>query len=245
MISLKRFFVVMNFVAAVVASLVVAGCKKQLTVTGTTTLPALEGRMMSLRVYSDGEMTVVDSARVIHGRFAFDVPVDSAVMASLFLGDESVLPVVLDGSPVEIAITENEHRVTGSALNDTLYSFIRRKSVLDEQLAELPRRESQMILEGMDHDSILAQLNSEAALLSAQNDALVTSFIKEHMDDVLGPGVFMIATSRLPYPYMTPQIEELITLASDAFKNDAYVRDWVRMARENAEKINEEQGLAE
>ena len=65
------------------------------------------------------------------------------------------------------------------------------------------------------------------------------------MDDVLGPGVFMIATSRLPYPYMTPQIEELITLASDAFKNDAYVRDWVRMARENAEKINEEQGLAE
>lgn len=245
MISLKRFYVSVNVAIMVVAACLVAGCKEKVTVSGTTTLPALEGRMMSLRVYKDGELAVVDSARVIHGRFALDATVDSVVMASLFLGDESVMPVVLDGGAVEISITETDHRATGTALNDTLYNFIRRKRVIDEQLAELPHRESQMILEGLDHDAILAQLNSDAAVLSAQNDALVTSFIKEHMDDVLGPGVFMIATSGMPYPLMSPQIEELITLASDAFKNDAYVRDWVRMARENAEKINEEQGLAE
>ncbi len=238
-ISFKRLFAGMPLVAAVVAVLVVAACKDKVAVTGSTTLPVLEGRMMSLRIYRDGELAVLDSARVIHGRFTFDAPVDSVVMASLFLGDESVMPVVLDGSPVEIIITDSDHRATGSELNDTLYSFIRRKRVIDEQLAQLPHRESQMILEGKDHDEILAQLNSEAAELGAQNDALVTSFIKEHMDDVLGPGVFMIATSGLPYPYMTPQIEEMITFASDYFKNNAYVRDWVRMARENAEKMSE------
>ncbi len=238
-ISFKRLFASVPLVAAVAVVLVVAACKDKVVMTGSTTLPALEGRMMSLRIYHDGDLAVVDSARVIHGRFAFDAPVDSVVMASLFLGDESVMPVVLDGSPVEIIITDSDHRATGSELNDTLYSFIRRKRVIDEQLAQLPHRESQMILEGKDHDEILAQLNSEAAELGAQNDALVTSFIKEHMDDVLGPGVFMIATSGLPYPYMTPQIEELITFASDYFKNNAYVRDWVRMARENAESMSE------
>ncbi|MBQ9285834.1 MAG: DUF4369 domain-containing protein [Bacteroidaceae bacterium] len=236
----KRFFVRLNLVAAVAATLVMAACSKPVKVEGTTTLPALEGRMLSLRAYSGGELAVVDSARVIHGRFTFNVPADSVVMASLFLGEESVMPVVLDGGPVEISITETDHRASGTALNDTLYNFIRLKRGIDEQLAALPRRESQMILEGLDHDAILAQLNSEAAVLGAQSDALVTAFIKGHMDDVLGPGVFMIATSGYPYPVMSPQIEEIITFASDAFKNDAYVRDYVRAARENEEKMNEQ-----
>ena len=241
MYTSKRFLVRMNFVAAVVAALVLTACQKPLKVEGTTTLPALEGRMLSLRAYSGGELAVIDSARVIHGRFTFNVPADSVVMASLFLGDESVMPVVLDGGPVEISITENDHRASGTALNDTLYNFVRLKREIDQKLAELPRRESQMILEGLNHDEILAQLNSEAAVLGAQSDALVTTFIKEHMDDVLGPGVFMIATSGYPYPVMSPQIEEIITFASDEFKNDAYVRDYVRAARENEEKMHEQE----
>ena len=234
--SFRRYLVSVNIVAIAVAALVMSACKKPLTVQGTTTLPALEGRSMSLRVYSNGNLVTIDSTRVIHGRFSFNVPSDSMVMASLFLGDESVMPVVLDGGPVEITITENDHRAFGTPLNDTLYVFIHQKREIDDKLAELPRRESQMILEGKEHDEIVAQLNSEAAVLAAKSDALVADFIKKHTGDVLGPGVFMIATSSMPFPYMTPLIEEIITLAPDEFKNDAYVQDFVRMARENAEK---------
>ena len=240
---IKYLSVSVVVVAATVVISLLAGCKKPVAVEGTTTIPALEGRLLSLRVYSGGDMVALDSSRVIHGRFSFNVPADSVVMASLFLGDESVMPVVLDGGTVTISLGEDENRVSGTALNDSLYAFIRQKREIDAQLSELPHRESQMILEGLDHDEILAQLNSEAAVLGAQrfkykngDEILETKFIKAHMNDILGPGVFMIATSSFPYPYLTPQIEEIITLASDEFKANAYVQDFVRMARENAEK---------
>lgn len=217
----------------------VASCRQQMDIQGTTSLPTLEGRMLYLRVYSDGDMKAIDSSRVVHGRFHFGAFVDSATMGSLFLGDESVMPVVLDEYPLTITINETEHRVTGSALNDTLYAFIRQKAKLDEQLQELPRRESQMILEGLDHADIIAQLNQEAARLNAQNDQLVTSFIKAHTDDPLGPGVFMIATSNYPYPVLTPQIEEIMTFASSSFRSNAYVQEYIRQAKENMEKMSE------
>lgn len=225
--------------AVAAAAMCLAACEHKVTIEGTTTLPELEGRMLSLRKYADGELAVVDSSRVIHGRFSFNAPVDSAVVASLFMGDESVMPVVLDGEAITISITDAERRVTGSALNDTLYAFIKQKRVIDEQLADLPAKESRMILEGLDHDDIIAQLNAEAAVLSAESDGMVTAFIKRHIGDVLGPGVFMIATSNLPYPMLTPQIEEIVTLAPPSFRNDAYVRDYVKMARENAETFSE------
>lgn len=216
-----------------------AGCHSKMNIQGTTSLAELEGRMLYLRIYSDGDLRAIDSSRVVHGRFNFDAEMDSVTMGSLFLGDESVMPIVIDETPLTITLTETERRVSGSELNDSLYAFIRKKADLDEQMQALPRRESQMILEGLDHADIIAQLNQEAAQLSTRNDQLVTAFIKAHMDDPLGPGVFMIATSNYPYPVLTPQIEELITLASPYFRSHAYVQEYVRMAKENMEKMNE------
>ena len=160
-------------------------------------------------------------------------------MVNLFMGDESLMPFVVDGNPLRIIISENERKVEGSELNDSLFAFIRRKTALDRQLNELPRRESRMILDGMDHEEILMQLNQEAALLGQQEDDLVMGFIKANMDNVLGPGVFMIVTSNLPYPMLDPSLEELITLASPHFLADPYVREFVKKARENMERQEE------
>ena len=218
------------------------GCnRQQMNIQGISSLHELEGRMLYLRIYKDGDLATIDSSRIIHGKFQFTGPQrDTCLMANLFIGDESLMPVVIDGSPLRIILSENERKVEGSALNDTLFAFIRRKTALDRQLAELPRRESHMILEGMDHDEILMQLNQEAAQLGAQEDNLVMGFIKANMDNVLGPGVFMIVTSSLPYPMLNPRIEELITFASPAFLNDPYVQEYIRMARENEEAMHQE-----
>ncbi|MBP5772163.1 MAG: DUF4369 domain-containing protein [Bacteroidaceae bacterium] len=215
-------------------------CKDRLEIQGSTTIAELEGKVLSLRVFHDGDLVSIDSTRIMHGKFHFNgAALDSVVMANLFLGDESIMPVVLDGHPLTILLNENERKVIGSELNDTLFAFIKRKTALDLQLAELPRKESRMILEGMDHDDIIRQLNQEAAVLGKQEDRLVVRFIKDNMDNVLGPGVFMIVTSGFPYPVLNPQIEELITLASPAFLEDAYVQEYIRMARDNMEKMNE------
>ena len=216
------------------------GCRAHMDIQGSTTIPQLEDRMLYLRVYKDGDLAVIDSTRIIHGKFQFTGEAqDSTVMANLFLGDESIMPVVIEDCPLTITVNENERRVTGSALNDTLFAFIKRKTALDAQMADLPHRESRMILEGRDHDEIIAELNQEAAALQAQDERLVMGFIKANMDNVLGPGVFMIVTSNLPYPMLDPSLEELITLASPHFLADPYVREFVKKARENMERQEE------
>ena len=216
-------------------------CSEQMNIQGINSLHELEGRMLYLRVYQDGELATIDSSRIVHGKFQFTGPRrDTCLMVNLFMGDESLMPFVVDGNPLRIIISENERKVEGSELNDSLFAFIRRKTALDRQLNELPRRESRMILDGMDHEEILMQLNQEAALLGQQEDDLVMGFIKANMDNVLGPGVFMIVTSSLPYPVMNPRIEELITFASPSFLADPYVQEYIRLARENEEAMHQE-----
>jgi hypothetical protein len=223
-------------------ALLLGSCQeKKMDVQGTSTIAELEGKTLYLRVYADDDLQVIDSARIQHGKFRFQAAEpDSAVVACLFLGDESIMPIALDGSSLNIRLDAAERKVSGSELNDTLFAFIARKTALDLQVAELPRRESRMILDGMDHNEILRQLSEEAAVLQQQEDALVTKFIKDNMHNCLAPGVFMIVTSNFPYPLMNPQIEELIALASPRFLNDAYVKDYIRMAKENMEKLNEQ-----
>ena len=90
-----------------------------------------------------------------------------------------------------------------------------------------------MIMDGLEHDVILAELNREAAALSKSSDSLVVDFISRNFNNVLGPGVFMILTSAFPYPIITPQIDSLMEMASDYFKSDAYVSEYISVAREN------------
>lgn len=225
-------------VAVLVSATLFTACQKpaQATIEGETTLHQLEGRMLYLKVYADGQLHDIDSARIVHGHFTLTSNVDSVCMASLFIGTQSIMPVVLDAKNLRITIDEKQHRVEGSALNDSLFAFIALKSTLDDRIADLPRRESQLLLDGQDHDEILAQLSVEAQELATQEAELVRRFIKRNMDNPLGPGVFMIITSAMPYPYMTPEIEELVTLATPYFLADPYVRDFVRLARENTER---------
>lgn len=224
------------------AALAVGGCQKtRMDVQGTSSIPELEGKTLYLRVYADSDLQVIDSARIQHGKFHFQAEApDSAVMAYLFLGDNSLMPIVLDGSALTVTLNAADRRVTGSELNDSLFAFIARKTVLDTQLEELPRRESRMILDGMDHREILRILSDEAAIIQSQEDALVTQFIKDNMLNCLAPGVFMVVTSNFPYPILNPQIEELLALGSPRFLNDPYVKEYARMARENMEKMQEQ-----
>ena len=84
----------------------------------------------------------------------------------------------------------------------------------------------------------LADLEAEAMRLSALEDSLVTSFVTDNFDNVLGPGVFMMLTQGNIYPQLTPWIEDIMSKATQKFKNDAYVRDYYQKARENEEIMN-------
>ena len=69
-------------------------------------------------------------------------------------------------------------------------------------------------------------------------DLKLTLFIVENFDNILGPGVFMMMTSGYRYPVLTPQIEDIMSKATDKFKNDPYVKDYYQVATENQARQN-------
>lgn len=217
--------------------LTISSCKNQYSVTGTSTVDDLEGKMLTLRVFADGDMQGIDSARVVHGKFKFNGNIDSTVLANVFFGKISIMPLVLEEGDVEMSINEAQQSATGTPLNDSLSAFIQRKTQIDARMAELPHLESQMVMNGTDYDEIMYELRRQSDALMEENDQLVTRFIKDNYNNVLGPGIFMVLTSSLPYPAMTPQIEEIITNATPYFLNDPYVKDYIKTAEENRKKL--------
>ena len=112
------------------------------------------------------------------------------------------------------------------------YQFINRHDQLGNEMNELSHKQSQMLLDGIDEDIINRTLSAEAARLAKQEDSLVTNFIVENFDNVLGPGVFMMMTSGYPYPVLTPQIEDIMSKATKKFKEDPYVKQYYQTANE-------------
>lgn len=212
--------------------LTLVGCKSQYMVRGSSNVDDLEGKVLTLKVYVDGQMKSIDSTRVVHGRFDFGGNMDSTMLANVFLGDLSLMPIVLEEGEVKLTIGETQQTATGTPLNDTLSGFIQRKTQLDARMAELPHLESRMIMDGTDYDEIMYELGKQSKELSAENDQLITRFIRANYNNVLGPGIFMILTSNLPYPVLTPQLEEIITNAPPYFLGHPYVKEYIKKARE-------------
>lgn len=219
-----------------VVCILLLSCRSQYSVKGSSSVDDLEGKMLTLKVYVDGEMRSIDSTRVVHGRFNFGGNMDSIMLANVFLDNISLRPIVLEEGEVTLSIGETQQTATGTPLNDTLSGFIRRKTQLDAQMAELPHLQSQMIMSGIDYDEVMYELGKQSQQISAENDRLIVRFISENYNNVLGPGIFMILTSSLPYPILTPQIEEIITNAPPYFLGHPYVKEYIRMAKEKSDE---------
>jgi len=195
--------------------------------------------MLFVKVLQGSEMMNVDSAEVVHGLFRMKGEVDTAMIASLYMDDQSIMPLVVEKGDIEIQIDNARIMVKGTPLNEKLYDFVAKKSSLDDWAYEVERMESRMIMDGKSMDVIEEEINSEREKLSAEMDMLVKTFIQDNYENVLGPSVFIMLCNGFPYPLMTPLIEEIVDNAPESFKNHTLVKEYVEMARSNMEKMNE------
>ena len=218
---------------AVIAISTLTSCAESYSVSGSSSISALDGSKLYLKTIKDNELKSIDSCDVVHGKFRFAGLLDTVRMANLFMDDEGIMPVVLEEGEINIRLDKATQTVHGTPLNDLLYEFIDLHNQLSNQRAELSHKHSQMLLEGIDEDVINRTLISEATTIDKREDSLVTHFIIDNFDNVLGPGVFMMMTSGFRYPVLTPQIEEIMSKATDKFKNDPYVKDYYQTATEN------------
>ena len=222
-----------RIVYALVVVCTLVSCAEGYSVQGSSSVSALDGSKLYLKTIKDNELRNIDSCEVVHGQFRFAGLLDTVRMANLFMDDESIMPIVLEKGEISIRIDNASQTVFGTPLNDRLYEFIDFHNQLGNQMAELSHKQSRMMLDGIDENDINRQLNIEAAEIARKEDSLVTNFIVENFDNVLGPGVFMMITSMYRYPVLTPQIEDIMSKATSKFKNDPYVKDYYQVATEN------------
>lgn len=223
---------------AFISLLALASCANSYDITGTSNVSTLDGRMLYLKILQDTEFKNIDSCDVVHGQFHFEGKLDSVRMANIFMDDEPVLPLVLEDGDIMVKLDDTQQVVSGTPLNDKLFAFFKKYQQLQNQQRELVHKHDQAIMNGSDMDAVTRKLNAEAMRLADQEDKLVTNFVTDNFDNVLGAGVFFLVTMDNQYPMLSPWIEDIMSKATDHFKNDSYVKDYYQKAQENEQIMN-------
>lgn len=225
-----------KYLWAVILLVTLVSCSTGYKIEGSSSVMRLDGKMLFVKIAQGNEMIKIDSAEVIHGVFSMEGIVDSTVIASLYMDDESIMPFVMEDGDIKIQIDNADIMVSGTPLNDKLYHFVKSRNILLDRVYEVERLESRMIMDGKSEEEIAEEVVKEREKLSKELDDLAKTFIQENYDNVLGPGVFIMLCNSFPYPVLTPVIEEIVNNAPENFKNDTMVKGYMEIARENMKK---------
>jgi len=228
-----------KFIYAVIITLVFTSCASEYQIQGSSSVSRLDGKMLFVKVPQGNDMMNVDSAEVVHGMFKMQGEIDTTMIASLYMDDQSIMPLVMEKGSIEIQIDNGRITVKGTPLNERLYDFVGKKSSLDDRAYEVERMESRMIMDGHPMDAEEMEINKEREKLTSEMNDLVKTFIQDNYENVLGPGVFLMLCNGFPYPLLTPLMEEIVDKAPDSFKNHSLIKEYVEVARENMQKMND------
>lgn len=228
-----------KLIYTVIIMLVFTSCVSEYQILGSSSVSRLDGKMLFVKVPQGNDMMNVDSAEVVHGMFKMQGEIDTTMIASLYMDDQSIMPLVMEKGSIEIQIDNARITVKGTPLNEKLYDFVGKKSSLDDRAYEVERMESRMIMDGQSMDVVEKEINKEREKLTNEMNELVKTFIQDNYENVLGPGVFLMLCNGFPYPLLTPLMEEIVEKAPDSFKNHSLIKEYVEVARENMQKMND------
>lgn len=229
---------------AVISILTLTSCANTFSIAGSSNVSTLDGKKLYLKVYKDTVLKSLDSCDVVHGQFQFQGSTDSVRIASIIIDDNVGLPVVLEDGEIFVKIDFTQESVTGTPLNDKLSEFREQFTQLMNQSADLVHRHDRAIMDGKDMDVVNAQLAAEDVSINSKMDKLVTTFVTENFDNVLGPYVFInTCMSRYEIPMLDAWIEDIMSKATDKFKSNAQVKEYYDAAQQNQNIMNGMQDL--
>lgn len=227
-----RWYLFMLICAAILTS-----CGKKYRIEGVSSVSSLDGKMLFIKVPAGDKLVNIDSAEVIHGLFKMEGKVDSTVVASLFMDDKCIMPVVIEKGHINIDINSAGFTIKGTPLNDSFNDFILKRNSLSDRADEVEHMEARMILDGQDPDKVHHEIEKQRALLSNQVDSLAKTFIQTNYENVLGPEVFIIMCYGMPYPILTPVMQEIIDEAPASFKENPMIKEFISIAQSNMDKL--------
>ena len=219
------FFTVMSVLMSMTS------CVKSYSIDGSSDISGLDSRMMYLKTVKNNELKDLDSTEVVHGKFGFTGTTDSVRMAYLVVSEAYTLPLVLEDGDISVRINKARTEWGGTPLNDRLYRFMKSLDSLNLQLQDLEHEYNIAFMDGEDMNEVIPRLSRANQLINMSIDTLVTQSIADNFDNILGPCLFMIVTQQQRYPEMSPWVVEIMSKATDAFKNDPYVREYLDNAK--------------
>ena len=220
-----------------------SACSSTYQITGNSDITTLDGKILSLRTLQDGHWVEVDSAEVVHGLFSMNGKADTTRMVTIYFDNQGIMPIILENGDISVSISNQTMRAGGTPLNDALYDFIRVRNSMERQLGILNSREARLIMEGANPDFIHMQIQQEIDSINRQMNSFARSFISDNFNNILGPSVFMMMCSTLPYPILTDEIEAILNSAPESFLNQEWVKDFISKAKENQQLIEENRRL--
>ncbi len=228
-----------KFLYAIASIVALTSCANTFDISGTTNVSTLDGQKLYLKVFKDTTLKNLDSCDVVHGQFQFAGSIDSVRVATIYLNENSGLPVVLESGNIQVKIDNMQESVMGTPLNDALSAFRSKFTQLANQSVELVHKHDQAIMNGNDMNVVNAKLARENEEINAKMDKLVTTFVTENFDNVLGPYVFInTCVNRYEVPMLDAWIEDIMSKATDKFKNNPQVKEYYQAAQENQNIMN-------
>lgn len=216
----------------------IASCSTNFSIEGTSDVSMLDGHMLFLKGMKGNEIGNLDSCDIVHGKFSFHGQIDSTQVGAIFLDNENLMPVVLEEGDIKMTINSSGQKCSGSPLNDKLSEFTEKFNQIVNQMGDLQHQHDQAIMDGKDLDEVVVKLQAKADKLAADQETLITKFIEENFDNVLAPFAFQLVTENMQYPMLSPWIEALMSKATDTFKNNDYVREFMQAAERNQNIMN-------
>ena len=224
---------------AIISILALGSCANGFHINGTTNVSMLDGQKLYLKVMQDTTLKDLDSCDVVHGQFQFGGSTDSVRMANIVLDDDNSIPVVLEGGDIQVKIDNSQESVTGTPLNDKLTKFRQQFTRLMSESSDLVHQHDQAIMNGKNMDAVNNRLAAKDADINQRMDKLVTSFVTENMDNILGPYIFInICMNRYNVPMLDAWVEDIMSKATEKFKNSPQVKDYYEAAQENQSILN-------
>lgn len=222
-----------KFLYIICAAICLASCSTAYNIKGSSDVQNLDGHMLYLKAIVDDKIKNLDSCDVVHGQFAFNGNIDTIKMVTLFVNDESVMPIVIEEGDITIKFNTAQQTCTGTPLNDKLADFIEKYNQITNQISDLQHQHDKAIMDGEDMQIVSKNLQMKYETLNADYDKCITSFIEDNFDNILGPYVFQMATGTMEIPMTNAWIDALMSKATEKFKNDKYVKEFMDAAQRN------------
>ena len=184
---MKRInFIVISVCAAIFVAC--GGTKNEYVLTGIVPEGFEYGHIVHMSDFNDG--LIIDSAKVVDGKFSFKGSVDDVKAVRLSLGR---LYVNLILEPVAIVVDmSNPYSAKGSPLTDKYNEYMSEsENLIYEAREKLVNVEGLVSIDEPDYDAKLNELRGDIVdELFAKMDEIPLSYLNDHPNDILGAMIF-------------------------------------------------------